>query len=120
MRKRRKQKEEHMSDLCPRPAADVLSARRMVALNLDSNEVAAVQPSAFRELQRLCRICENHGLCARNLARDPADRAREDYCPNVAMLKVLVALHSLGGEIDDMIVERMRPAAEKKARNRHR
>jgi hypothetical protein len=36
------------------------------------------------------------------------------------MLKVLVALHSLGGEIDDMIVERMQPAAEKKARNRHR
>jgi hypothetical protein len=37
------------------------------------------------------------------------------------MLKVLVALHSLGGEIDgNMIVERMRPAAEKKARIRHR
>jgi len=110
-----------MSDLCPRPTADVLLARRMEVLNLDSNEVAAVQPSAFRELQRLCRICENHGLCARNLARDPADRAWEDYCPNVAMLKVLVALHSLVGEIDgNMIVERMRPAAEKKARIRHR
>ena len=110
-----------MSDLCPRPTADVLLARRMEVLNLDSNEVAAVEPSAFRELQRLCTICESHGLCARNLARDPADRAWEDYCPNVAMLKVLVALHSLGGEIDgNMIVERMRPAAEKKARIRHR
>jgi hypothetical protein len=37
------------------------------------------------------------------------------------MLKVLVALHSLVGEIDgNMIVERMRPAAEKRARIRHR
>ncbi len=109
-----------MSDLCPRLAADVLLARRMEVLNLDSNEVAAIEPSALRELQRLYTICESHGLCARNLARDPADRAWEDYCPNVAMLKVLVALHSLGGEIDGMIVERMRPAAEKKACIRHR
>ena len=110
-----------MSDLCPRPTADVLSARRMVVLNLDSNEVAAVEPSAFRELQRICTLCESHGLCVRNLACDPADRAWEDYCPNVAMLKVAVALHSMGGEIDgNMIVERMRPAAEKKARIRHR
>jgi hypothetical protein len=37
-----------MSDLCPRPTADVLLARRMEVLNLDSNEVAAVEPSAFR------------------------------------------------------------------------
>ena len=109
-----------MSDLRPRPEADVLLVRRMVVLNLDRNEVAAAEPCAFRELQRLCTMCESHGLCARNLARDPADRAWEDYCPNVAMLKVLVALHSLGGEIDGMIVERMRPAAEKKARIRHR
>jgi hypothetical protein len=81
-----------MSDLCPRPAAYVLLARRMEVLNLDSNEVAAVEPSAFRELQRLCTICESHGLCARNLARDPVDRAWEDYCPNVAMLKLLDSL----------------------------
>jgi hypothetical protein len=36
------------------------------------------------------------------------------------MLKALVALHSLGGEIGNMTVERMRPAAEKKARIRRR
>ena len=109
-----------MSDLRPRPEADVLFVRRMVVLNLDRNEVAAAEPSAFRELQRLCIMCESHGRCARDLARDLAEGAWEGYCPNAGMLKVLVALHSLGGEIGDMTVERMRPAAEKKARIRRR
>jgi len=104
-----------VSDLRPRPEADVLLVRRMVVLNLDRNEVAAAEPCAFRELQRLCTMCESHGRCVRDLARDPADGAWEGYCPNAAMLKVLVALRSLGGEIGDMTVERMRPAAEKKA-----
>ena len=53
MRKRRKQEEEHVSDLRPRPEADVLLVRRMVVLNLDRNEVAPAEPSAFQELQRL-------------------------------------------------------------------
>ena len=81
-----------MSDLRPRPEADVLFVRRMVVLNLDRNEVAAAEPSAFRELQRLCTMCQSHGLCVRGLARDPADGAWEDYCPNVAMLKLLDSL----------------------------
>jgi len=85
-----------VSDLRPRPEADVLLVRRMVVLNLDRNEVAAAEPCAFRELQRLCTMCESHGRCVRDLARDPADGAWEGYCPNAAMLKVLVALRSLG------------------------
>ena len=98
------------------PGAADLLVRRMVVLNLDRNEVAATAPSALQDLQRLCTMCESHGRCARDLAREPAEGAWEDYCPNAAMLKVLDAAHSLGGEIDGTIVEGMRPAAEKKAR----
>jgi hypothetical protein len=72
-------------------AADLL-VRRMVALNLDRNEVATTVPSTFQDLQRLCTLCESHRRCARDLERDPTDRAWEDYCPNVAMLKLLDAL----------------------------
>jgi hypothetical protein len=43
-----------------------------------------------------------------------------DFQVTRSVLKVLVALHSLGGEIGDMTVEWMRPAAEKKARIRRR
>ena len=71
------------------PEAAGLLARRMVALNLDSNEVAATAPGALKDLQRLCTLCGSHRKCARDLGRDPGDKAWEDYCPNVATLKLL-------------------------------
>jgi hypothetical protein len=37
-------------------------------------------------------MCESHRQCARDLKRDPADHAWEDYCPNVAVLKMLNGL----------------------------
>jgi len=72
-------------------AADPL-VRRMAVLNLDSKEVAATAPSTFQDLQRLCTLCKNHRQCARDLASKPEDKAWEDYCPNVALLKMLDAL----------------------------
>lgn len=72
-------------------AADLL-VRRMAVLNLDSNEVAAAVPGTFQDLQRLCTLCESHRQCARDLAHKPTDKAWEDYCPNVALLKLLDAL----------------------------
>jgi hypothetical protein len=72
-------------------AADLL-LRRMAELNIDNKEVAATAPSTFQDLQRLCTLCESHRQCARDLGRDPAGKAWEDYCPNVAMLKLLDSL----------------------------
>jgi hypothetical protein len=72
-------------------AADLL-LRRMAELNLDGKEVAATAPGTFQDLQRLCTLCESHRQCARDLGRDPADKAWEDYCPNVATLKLLDSL----------------------------
>ena len=74
------------------PAAADLLLSRMTALNLDKKEVAAGEPGTFQDLQRLCTLCESHRQCARDLGRDPADKAWEDYCPNVATLKMLNAL----------------------------
>jgi hypothetical protein len=72
-------------------AADLL-ARRIAVLDLDKDEIAAAVPRTLQDLQRVCTMCESHRQCARDLGRDPADRAWEDYCPNVAMLKMLNAL----------------------------
>jgi hypothetical protein len=72
-------------------AADLLQ-RRMAALNLERNEVAATVPGTFQDLQRLCTLCEHHRQCERDLGRDPTDKAWEDYCPNVAMLKLMDSL----------------------------
>jgi len=72
-------------------AADLL-LQRMAALNLDRNAVAQVGPQTFRDMQRVCTLCESHRQCARDLAQDASDPAWQDYCPNVATLRALSAM----------------------------
>lgn len=72
-------------------AADLL-VRRMAMLDLDREEVSAVDRATFLDLQRVCTNCDCKGRCRRDLARRPDAAAWEDYCPNVATLKMLDAL----------------------------
>jgi Family of unknown function (DUF6455) len=72
-------------------SADLL-LRRMAALDLDRNEVSRTEPRTFQDLQRVCTMCNHHRRCRRDLARDSADPAWEDYCPNAATLMALNAL----------------------------
>ena len=72
-------------------SADLLS-RRMAALGIDRKEVAQTHPQTFRDLQRVCTLCESHRQCARDLARDAGAPGWEDYCPNVATLRALNAM----------------------------
>ena len=74
------------------PESAELLVRRMAALNLDRKEVAQVEPQAFRDLQRICTLCESHRQCARDLLRDSSNPAWEDYFPNVATLRALNAM----------------------------
>ncbi len=74
------------------PNASDLLERRMAALDLDSVEVSAIMPEAFRDLQRVCSFCQNHRRCLRDLARDPAKPDWSDYCPNVETLTALNAM----------------------------
>ena len=48
-------------------AADLL-LERMAALDLDPAEVAQVGPQTFRDLQRVCSLCESKRRCVRDLA----------------------------------------------------
>ncbi len=74
------------------PEAANLLLRRMAALDLDRNEVSRAQPQDFRDLQRVCTLCESRRRCVRDLARDAADPAWQDYCPNAETLMALNAL----------------------------
>lgn len=73
------------------PNATDLLKRRMAALDLDPAEVCEVAPKTFHDLQRVCSFCESHGRCLRDLARNPANAAWKDYCPNVNTLMALDA-----------------------------
>ena len=72
-------------------AADLL-LERMAALDLDPAEVAQVGPETFRDLQRVCSLCESKRRCVRDLIRDPAAPQWQDYCPNA---QTLIALNVL-------------------------
>lgn len=66
-----------------------LLSGRMLALQLDQDEIARVEPDAFRELQRLCASCESREQCEIGLADDFADVTWHAYCPNAAILNAL-------------------------------
>ncbi len=71
------------------PGGADLLLRRMEALNLDRNRIAGSEPETVRDLQRVCSQCESRRQCTLDLTLDRADANWEDYCPNVATLKLL-------------------------------
>lgn len=76
--------------------ADLLR-RRMLILRVDPNRYCRSEPANFRKLQKSYSACNSHERCALDLAQDAVDPTRpdwQDYCPNVAMLKMLSVFES--------------------------
>jgi hypothetical protein len=67
---------------------DLLS-RRMLALQLDQDEIVRIDPVTFGELQWRCALCQDREQCEAGLADDFADVAWGAYCPNAAMLNAI-------------------------------
>ncbi len=74
------------------PEAANLLLERMAALDLEPAEVGQVGPQTFRDLQRVCSLCESKRRCARDLAQDAAGPQWQDYCPNAQTLMALDVL----------------------------
>ena len=68
--------------------SDLLS-RRMLAHQLEKDEIARIEPVVFETLQKLCTSCESREECELGLADDFADVAWDAYCANAASLKAL-------------------------------
>ena len=66
-----------------------LLSRRMLALQLDQDEIARLDHITFGELQWLCVLCEDRDRCEAGLADDFADVAWRAYCPNAVMLTAI-------------------------------
>jgi hypothetical protein len=86
-----------------------LLLRRMAALRLDPDDIGRSEPAMFRDLQRVCVMCESRGECIRDLAAEetePGSPNWRDYCPNVATLNMLAALESYSYALaDDAVTE---------------
>jgi hypothetical protein len=74
------------------PGSADLLLRRMAALDLDPKEVTVAEPATFRDLQRVCSMCESKRRCARDMAGDCTLAAWPEYCPNTATLQALNAM----------------------------
>lgn len=74
------------------PEAPSLLLQRMAALDLDPAEVTQVGPQTFRDLQRVCTMCESKRRCARDFAHHAAAPQWQDYCPNAQTLLALDVL----------------------------
>ena len=68
--------------------ADLLS-RRIVTVDLQTEQIKATEPQVLRDLQRVCGQCISGRRCEHDLDDDPSDRSWRDYCPNVATLDAL-------------------------------
>lgn len=73
--------------------------RRMAALELEPKKVAEADRATFLDLERVCTLCDCKRRCKRDLASRPDDGRWEDYCPNVATLKMLNALPGLSRRV---------------------
>jgi hypothetical protein len=66
-----------------------LLPRMLAALKIDASELAKSDPAAFRDLQRVCSLCDNRRRCGRELAAGDAAATFEAFCPNALTLKGL-------------------------------
>jgi hypothetical protein len=69
----------------------LLLPRMLAALRLDAAEIARSEPAAFRDLQRVCSLCDSKRRCLSDLDEGDAASTYESYCPNALTLKALTS-----------------------------
>jgi hypothetical protein len=78
------------------PDSSDLLSRRMKEIKLDGATTARIEREVFRDLQRVCTLCASKRKCQHDLARNPADPAWREYCPNATTLAALAAERRIG------------------------
>jgi hypothetical protein len=71
-------------------ASASLLIERMAELKLDRNKIAHTDSETFRDMQRVCTLCDSRPQCSFDLALGVKNENWQDYCPNVATLKMLL------------------------------
>jgi hypothetical protein len=72
-----------------RSCAVLLLPKMLRALNLDASAIARVEPDVYRDLQRVCTLCDQKKRCASELAEGDAAASYEGFCPNALTLKAV-------------------------------
>lgn len=72
-----------------RGCAVLLLPKMMQALDLDPAAVARAEPDVYRDLQRVCAMCDEKKRCGREVAAGDAAATYEAFCPNAVTLTAL-------------------------------
>jgi len=67
----------------------LLLPRMLAALKIDAAALARSDPAAFRDLQRVCTLCDCKRRCASELSAGDARSTYEAFCPNALTLKAI-------------------------------
>jgi len=67
----------------------LLLGRMLEQLHIDAEKLSRTEPEIFRDLQRVCAMCDVKKYCGRDLEAGKAAENFEDYCPNAFTLKAV-------------------------------
>ena len=67
----------------------LLLHRMLEQLHLDADFLSRTEPEIFRDLQRVCAMCDSKKRCGRDLDAGKGAEHFEDYCPNALTLKAV-------------------------------
>ena len=62
----------------------------LVALHVDPNIIADMDPLVMREMKWLCIICNNKKRCSHELAKGTATEHFHEFCPNAVSIDELL------------------------------
>jgi len=59
------------------------------ALGIDHADLARIQPAVWRDMERVCALCQDKRRCDRDLAAGTVARHYKDYCLNAPTIDVI-------------------------------
>src|SRR3954468_4825312 len=61
------------------------------ALGIDHDDLARIQPMAWRDMERVCALCQDKRRCDRDLAAGTAAQRYQDYCLNAPTIELITS-----------------------------
>jgi hypothetical protein len=72
------------------PDSANLLKRMLIALHVDRQIIADMDPLVMREMQWLCITCSNKNRCEHELAKGTAIKNFHEFCPNAVSIDELL------------------------------
>ena len=72
------------------PVSPALLQQRLTHERLEPCVLQAKWPAVWKDMQRVCSLCNSKEQCGHDLAHNPEDPSWRDYCPNTNTIESLL------------------------------